>query len=87
MTKSSQVRSFASDAIRSTHIVERGDALWEIARAYGMTVESLRENNDLTSDRIYPGQELRLDKKEAEHFQFYTVKEGTILVESLGSIR
>ncbi len=63
----------------STHIVERGDALWEIARAYGMTVESLRENNDLTSDRIYPGQELRLDKKEAEHFQFYTVKDGDYL--------
>ena len=48
------------EAERSVHIVERGDALWEIARAYGVSVAELRVINDLTSDRIYPGQVLRL---------------------------
>ena len=48
-----------------THVVERGDALWEIARAYGMTVGELKELNGLTSDRIYPGQELNLSSERA----------------------
>ena len=48
------------DAARTVHIVERGDALWEIARAYGISVYRLKILNGLRSNRIYPGQELKL---------------------------
>lgn len=40
------------------HRVLRGDSLWDIARAYGTTVEQLRAANNLRGSRIYPGQTL-----------------------------
>ena len=40
--------------------VRRGDSLWEIAREYGTTVDRLRAENRLRSDRIVPGQTLRV---------------------------
>jgi LysM repeat protein len=42
------------------HLVERGETLTEIARMHSTTVAALREVNGLDSDRIYPGQHLRL---------------------------
>lgn len=36
--------------------VAKGDTLWGIARAYGVTVDSIREANSLTGDVIIPGQ-------------------------------
>jgi Family of unknown function (DUF5715)/LysM domain len=44
----------------SEYIVRRGDSLWEIARDHGTTVEDLRQANDLSGRRIYPGQVLTL---------------------------
>ncbi|MBC8420503.1 MAG: LysM peptidoglycan-binding domain-containing protein [Desulfobacterales bacterium] len=61
------------------HIVERGDALWEIARAYGMSVRELKRLNGLSSDRIYPGQELHLSVKQPVPPDVYTVKVGDYL--------
>jgi LysM repeat protein/N-acetylmuramoyl-L-alanine amidase len=66
----------------TSHIVERGDALWEVAQAYGMTVADIKALNGLTSDRIYPGQELQLGTKPGRSFGTYTVKKG----DSLGRI-
>lgn len=36
--------------------VAKGDTLWGIARAYGVTVDSIRKANSLTGDVIIPGQ-------------------------------
>ena len=42
-----------------THIIKRGDTLWEIARTYKINVEKLKKANNLTSDsRLMPDQEL-----------------------------
>lgn len=38
--------------------VRRGDSLWKVARTMGVTVRELRAANNLSSDRIHPGQRL-----------------------------
>ncbi len=60
-------------------MVERGDSLWEIANAYGMTVRDLKELNGLTGDQIYPGQELQLGGNPPMILDAYTVKQGDYL--------
>lgn len=40
------------------YTVVSGDTLWDIASAYGITVDQLMENNGLTSDAISVGQQL-----------------------------
>lgn len=42
------------------HVVRRGEALSVIAQRRGVSVATLKRLNGLTSDRIYPGQKLRL---------------------------
>ncbi len=44
-----------------THKVQAGETLYRISQRYGITVDQLREVNNLGPDtKIYPGQELRL---------------------------
>lgn len=40
------------------YIVQKGDTLWNIAKRYHTTVESIMEINKLTSEEIYPGMKL-----------------------------
>lgn len=40
--------------------VQRGDSLWDIARAHGTTVDRLKQDNNLTGSRIYAGQLLKV---------------------------
>jgi murein DD-endopeptidase MepM/ murein hydrolase activator NlpD len=40
------------------HQVRRGDTLWDIARAYGLTVEEIKAANRLKSNTIFVGQRL-----------------------------
>ena len=42
------------------HTVKKGETLWSIARAYGMTVAELKSLNGLSSDAIQIGQQLRV---------------------------
>src|SRR5690606_9482821 len=48
-----------------TYRVRAGDSLWTIARQHGVTVADLRKWNGLdTSNRILPGQQLRISSAE-----------------------
>ncbi len=38
------------------------DSLWKIAKKFNSTVQSIKETNDLKSDRIMPGQQLFIEK-------------------------
>ena len=42
------------------HVVRSGESLSEIGRQFGLTVKELKRINDLTGNRIYVGQKLRL---------------------------
>lgn len=45
-----------------SHIVVRGDTLYELAKEYGTTVELLRRLNGISGDRIYPGMKLKVTR-------------------------
>lgn len=65
---------------RRTHIVRRGDVLGRIAKAYGVSVSSLRQANHLSGDRIRVGQSLQIPRPgaepPAEPTQTYVVQSG-----------
>lgn len=44
----------------NVHVVAKGDSLYKIARANGMTVEALKTANNLTSDRLSIGQQIQI---------------------------
>jgi membrane-bound lytic murein transglycosylase D len=56
---SKQTSSPKPSASNKVHIVQPGDSLWEISRQYeGLTIERIKELNNLKSNKIKPGQKL-----------------------------
>jgi LysM repeat protein len=68
---SEEVRRAAQQQARSTpqapgqrvYTVQRGDTLIQIAKAFGVSVESLRDANGLRDDRIIEGQALKVPER------------------------
>ncbi|QVK18608.1 stage II sporulation protein D [Mycoplasmatota bacterium] len=54
-----------TQANNQSYVVEPGDSLWRIANNYGISVDDLKEMNDLTTDTIQPGQTLIVNKTTA----------------------
>ena len=59
------------------YIVQKGDTLWSIANKYGITVDELKELNDLTSNTISIGQRLKVSSTTPEGV--YIVQKGDTL--------
>jgi membrane-bound lytic murein transglycosylase D len=57
------VRSYAASkkgTRKLQHVVRRGDTLWDIAQAYGISHRAIKRWNGRRSSRLYPGQKLVL---------------------------
>lgn len=69
----------AGGALGAAHQVQPGDSIWSIAQNNGMTVKEVKTRNHLSSDIIYPDQEIIIsaEKKEID----YTVEKGDCLSE------
>ena len=69
------------------YVVKKGDTLWSIARAYGLTVEKLKSLNNLTSNNLTIGDSLIVkdssgnsdNSSSADNNKYYIVKKGDSL--------
>ncbi|HWO95981.1 MAG TPA: LysM peptidoglycan-binding domain-containing protein [Bacillus sp. (in: firmicutes)] len=66
---------FSGQALADTHKVKKGDTLWGIASQHKVTVDAIKDWNDLNSDIIYPNQILNVSPEETT----YTVQKGDTL--------
>ena len=62
--------------VSGTHTVRRGDSLYSIARRYRTTVERIKRDNNLRSNTIHPGQQLKVAAGSRSDLKHYTVKKG-----------
>lgn len=62
-------------ALAQTYVVQKGDTLYRIAKAHGLSVAELKRLNGLTADLIHPGQVLRVGQ-EAKGGKARFVQEG-----------
>ena len=60
------------------YVVKKGDTLWSIAKNNNLTVDKLKELNNLSSNMLYVGQELKLSKDPMKDdiANYYIVKAG-----------
>ncbi|GBC64049.1 lytic transglycosylase [Desulfonema ishimotonii] len=72
----------------STHVVKKGDSLWNIARKYGISTRDLHRVNKLRGNRLSIGQVLKIPKNRkiaksssARRLKTYRVKNGDVPVE------
>lgn len=45
-----------------THLVNSGESVWGISRKYGMSMDQLRQLNNISGNNIYPGQVLKISR-------------------------
>lgn len=62
-----------------TYIVKAGDSLYKIANMYGMSVNELKNLNNLTSNTLMIGQKLKVQNTEMPAANTYIVKPGDSL--------
>jgi membrane-bound lytic murein transglycosylase D len=76
----SQQISTDGDGKIITHVVKRGDSLWNLARRYGTTTREIQQRNGLRNSNLSIGQQLSIpDKKTAStkpQLQKYRVRKG-----------
>jgi len=66
-------------SINQTYVVEAGDSLYKIASVYGLSVDGLKQINQLTTNTIYPGQTLQISQTATTTGNVYIVSENDSL--------
>lgn len=67
--------ALSTQASAASYKVEKGDTLWGISQDEKVSVEDLKEMNDLSSDRIVPSQQLETSPEA----KTYTIQKGDTL--------
>lgn len=65
---------------KDIYIVKKGDTLWDIARKYGMSVNELKELNNLSTNLLQIGQTLKIKQAENKEEQEQTKPLNTYTV-------
>lgn len=69
-----------SSEIGDSYVVKKGDTLYSIASRYGISVQELKELNNLTNNDLFIGQILRLPQQEEQtEYDLYTIQSGDSL--------
>lgn len=63
----------------NTYIVKSGDTLYSIARRFNISVNEIKNTNNLTSNTLSLNQELIIPNESSNDYQTYTVKRGDTL--------
>ncbi|MFN2747487.1 MULTISPECIES: LysM peptidoglycan-binding and 3D domain-containing protein [unclassified Bacillus (in: firmicutes)] len=71
--------AFGASASAKEVTVQKGDTLWGISQKQGVSLQDLKEWNQLSSDLIIPGQKLNVSEKQTEKTTQYTIKKGDTL--------
>jgi membrane-bound lytic murein transglycosylase D len=69
-------RNGGSSRPQLTHTVRQGDSLWLLASRYGSTVDRIKRDNNLRSNRLAVGQKIEIRTRNAAGSQTYTVQSG-----------
>lgn len=56
-------KSISLQTIMDRYKIVKGDSLWAISRKFGVTIQQLRETNNLKGDIIHIGKELKIPQK------------------------
>ena len=69
----------------NTYVVQKGDSLWSISKKYNITVDELKDANNLTNNLLNIGQILIVpEKEELLEYKVYTVQKGDTLYKIAG---
>lgn len=70
-----------------THIVKRGDTLYDIAKKYRTSIGKIKRLNNINGSTIYPGQKLKLTgSATTAKNRYYVVKKGDSLSKIAGKL-
>ena len=66
-------------SISDLYVVKKGDSLWSIAKKYGLSVDELKNLNNLNNNMLSVGQILKISGEPSNNNDIYIVKKGDSL--------